>query len=99
MHFDTEFLKLCWNRILTELLFSRALRIVSHVDTSGFDFSDDSSSVRLQPRRTPGSAALKGSAKKKTTIFENILASVRRQQKIEAREKTSRYKKWISSTN
>ncbi|XP_018027570.1 PAXIP1-associated glutamate-rich protein 1-like [Hyalella azteca] len=66
----------------------------THVDTSGFDFSDDSSAVRLAPRRTPGSATLKGSAKKKTTSFENILASVRRQKKLEATEKTSsRFKK------
>ncbi|KAF2365513.1 PTIP-associated protein 1 [Trinorchestia longiramus] len=66
----------------------------THVDTSGFDFSDDSSAVRLAPRRAPGTSALKGSAKKKTTSFENILASVRRQKKLEATEKTSpRFKK------
>lgn len=67
------------------------------IDTSGFDFDDEPSSVRLTPRRTPGSTGLKGSAKKKTTNFENILASVRRQKKLELREKSrSRkdHRKW-----
>lgn len=68
--------------------------VLSHVDTSGFDFSDESSSVRLQPRRLHGAGGTpKGSAKKKTTSFENILASVRRQKNIEAREKNTRFKK------
>ncbi|KAK3878560.1 hypothetical protein Pcinc_016814 [Petrolisthes cinctipes] len=58
------------------------------IDTSGFDFDDEPSSVRLTPRRTPGSTGLKGSAKKKTTNFENVLASVRRQKKLELREKS-----------
>lgn len=58
------------------------------VDTSGFDFDDEPASVRLTPRRTPGSSGPKGSAKKKTTNFENILASVRRQKKLELREKS-----------
>ena len=64
----------------------------SHVDTSGFDFSDDSSAVRLHPRRFHSSATPKGSAKKKTTSFENIVANIRRQKNIEAKEK-SRFKK------
>ncbi|KAK8748192.1 hypothetical protein OTU49_016364 [Cherax quadricarinatus] len=58
------------------------------VDTSGFDFDDEPANLRLTPRRTPGSAGPKGSAKKKTTNFENILASVRRQKKLELREKS-----------
>lgn len=58
------------------------------IDTSGFDFDDEPATVRLTPRRTPGSVGPKGSAKKKTTNFENVLASVRRQKKLELREKT-----------
>lgn len=63
------------------------------VDTSGFDFDDELSAVRITPRRTPGTSGLKGSAKKKTTNFENILASVRRQKKLELSEKRSRKEK------
>ncbi|KAG7172496.1 PAXIP1-associated glutamate-rich protein 1-like [Homarus americanus] len=62
--------------------------LAEKVDTSGFDFDDEPASVRFTPRRTPGSAGPKGSAKKKTTNFENILASVRRQKKLELREKS-----------
>ncbi|KAG0716585.1 PAXIP1-associated glutamate-rich protein 1A [Chionoecetes opilio] len=58
------------------------------VDTSGFDFDEDTPSVRPAPRRTPGNSGLKGSAKKKTTSFENVLANVRRHKKLEFREKT-----------
>lgn len=58
------------------------------VDTSGFDFDEDTPSMRPAPRRTPGSSGLKGSAKKKTTNFENILANVRRHKKLEFREKS-----------
>ncbi|XP_076061120.1 PAXIP1-associated glutamate-rich protein 1-like [Oratosquilla oratoria] len=57
------------------------------VDTSGFDFDDEPAAPKMTPRRTPGTGTLKGSAKKKTPSFENILASVRRQQKQEAKEK------------
>lgn len=58
------------------------------VDTSGFDFDDDTPSVRPTPRRTPGSAGPKGSAKKKTTSFANVIANVRRHKKLEYREKS-----------
>ncbi|KAK7065414.1 hypothetical protein SK128_000042 [Halocaridina rubra] len=58
------------------------------VDTSGFDFDDELSAPRITPRRNPGTGGLKGSAKKKTTNFENILASVRRQKKLEMSEKS-----------
>lgn len=58
------------------------------VDTSGFDFDEDTPTVRPTPRRTPGNSGLKGSAKKKTTNFENILANVRRHKKLEFREKS-----------
>ncbi|XP_066983489.1 PAXIP1-associated glutamate-rich protein 1A isoform X2 [Macrobrachium rosenbergii] len=58
------------------------------IDTSGFDFDEELSTVRITPRRTPGTSGLKGSAKKKTTNFENILASVRRRQKLEMSEKS-----------
>ena len=57
------------------------------MEISGFDFDDEPVAPKLTPRRTPGSAGLKGSAKKRTTNFENILASVRRQRKLEAIEK------------
>ncbi|CAL4124906.1 unnamed protein product, partial [Meganyctiphanes norvegica] len=60
------------------------------VEISGFDFDDEPATVRLTPRRQPGSAGPKGSAKKKTTNFNDILASVRRQKKVEAKEKRKR---------
>lgn len=70
------------------IIFFKLKTFYCRVEISGFDFDDEPMAPKLTPRRTPGSLAPKGSAKKKTTNFENILASVRRQKKLEAREKS-----------
>ena len=70
------------------------MAFIFRLDTSGFDFNDEPSNVRFTPRRTPGNAKPKGSAKKKTTDFANILASMKKQSEMALKEKNrSRRKK------
>ena len=50
-----------------------------------FDFEEDAPPSALTPRRpAPGSRELKGSARKKTTSFSNVISNMKRHQKMDA---------------
>jgi len=67
----------------------------SNIDTSGFDFDDESSTSSLHnmPRKLNTSATPKGNTKKKQTTFDSILNNVRRQKKMEFKENFAAKKK------